>query len=130
MTGTNTESHHLADTVDGITHYFPQLDFNVFLKRRPTFYILNRILPVTFASFLVLIVFLLPAESGEKVSFALTELLALAFLLTLLTNYLPSTSLTVSVLGQFLFFMSMNEHQRNKTHFNVQEVIAIQCSRR
>ena len=101
MTGTNTESHHLADTVDGITHYFPQLDFNVFLKRRPTFYILNRILPVTFASFLVLIVFLLPAESGEKVSFALTELLALAFLLTLLTNYLPSTSLTVSVLGQF-----------------------------
>ena len=99
MTGSSTELYHLADTVDGVTYYFPQLDFNICISRRPTFYILNRILPVTCASFLVVTVFLLPVESGEKVSYALTELLALAFLLTLLTNYLPSTSITVSVLG-------------------------------
>ena len=99
VTGTNTEFHHLADTVDGVTHYFPQVYFNVFIRRRPAYYILNRILPVVLSSFLVVVVFLLPSESGEKVSYALTELLALAFLLTLITDYMPSTSITISVLG-------------------------------
>ena len=103
VTGSNTAAHHLADTVDGVTHYFPQLAFTICISRRPTFYILNRILPVTCASFLVVTVFLLPVESGEKVSYALTELLALAFLLTLITNYLPSTSMTVSVLGNICY---------------------------
>ena len=102
LTGTGTEFHHLADTVDGVTHYFPQLDFILYIRRRPAYYILNRILPVVLSSFLVVIVFLLPADSGEKVSYALTELLALAFLLTLITDYMPSTSLTVSILGKFL----------------------------
>ena len=99
LTDTNTEFHHLADTVGGVTHYFPQLDFNLFIRRRPAFYILNRILPVILSSFLVIVVFILPCESGEKVSYALTELLALAFLLTLITDYMPSTSLTISILG-------------------------------
>ena len=99
VTGTNTEFHHLADTVDGVTHYFPQVYFNVFIRRRPAYYILNRILPVVLSSFLVVVVFVLPSESGEKVSYALTELLALAFLLTLITDYMPSTSITISVLG-------------------------------
>ena len=101
LTGTSTEFHHLADTVDGMTHFFPQLIFNLFIRRRPAYYILNRILPVILSSFLVVVVFILPADSGEKVSYALTELLALAFLLTLITDYMPSTSITVSILGKF-----------------------------
>ncbi|XP_046555143.1 neuronal acetylcholine receptor subunit alpha-6-like [Haliotis rubra] len=62
------------------------------LKRRTTFYILNNILPVVFLSFLNTFVFLLPEDSGEKISLCVSILLSYAMFLTLISSYLPANS--------------------------------------
>ncbi|KAL5006172.1 hypothetical protein ScPMuIL_017330 [Solemya velum] len=101
-TGSEVKTHTTTETVGSTTESFSQLDFILIMQRRSTFYVLNTILPVILSSYLSLAVFLLPADSGEKVSYALTVLLALAVLLTLIADMLPSTSLHVSVLGVYL----------------------------
>ncbi|XP_067685342.1 neuronal acetylcholine receptor subunit alpha-7-like [Haliotis asinina] len=79
------------------------------LQRRVTFYILNNILPVVFLSFLNVFVFLLPKESGEKVSFCVSILLSYAMFMTLISSYLPANSDHVcffSVYVSLLVFIS------------------------
>lgn len=59
-------------------------------------------------AFLVAMVFKLPADSGEKVGFGLTVLLAYAVYLSLISTDIPSTSLTVCYLCKlkpFLIFI-------------------------
>ena len=72
------------------------------LKRRSTFYILNTILPVVFLSILNTLVFLLPEESGEKVSLSVSLLLSYAIFLTLINSYLPENSDTVCFFSVYL----------------------------
>jgi hypothetical protein len=55
-------------------------------------------MPIVMTSFLVDLVFLVPISSGEKITYILTEFLAL---LVLLTIVIPPTSITVSVLGKY-----------------------------
>ncbi|XP_046556909.1 LOW QUALITY PROTEIN: neuronal acetylcholine receptor subunit alpha-3-like [Haliotis rubra] len=81
---------------------FSQLDFTLHLQRRVTYYILSIILPIALTSILSVITFTLPFESGEKVSYALTVLLSYAVLMLLVSENIPPTSITVSVLGIYL----------------------------
>lgn len=78
--------------------------FEVFItiKRRPVFFLVNIIFPVLFLTFLNSFVFLLPAESGERISYAITVLLAIAVFMTMISDYLPKTSQTMSRLCYFL----------------------------
>ncbi|KAK3088003.1 hypothetical protein FSP39_013312, partial [Pinctada imbricata] len=87
---------------DGTTERFSLLTFSVTLTRRSSYYGKSILLPVVLTSFLVLLVFILPVDSGEKVGFSLTVLLALAVLLTLITDSIPRTSINVSVLSTYL----------------------------
>ncbi|XP_052275872.1 acetylcholine receptor subunit alpha-type unc-38-like [Dreissena polymorpha] len=64
----------------------------LYLKRRPTFVIVNVVLPIFFMSVLNVLVFFLPASSGERVSFAITVLLAIAFFMTIVNDTLPKSS--------------------------------------
>ncbi|KAL3854709.1 hypothetical protein ACJMK2_013967 [Sinanodonta woodiana] len=89
---------------DGTIVTFSQLEFVFVLERRPIFYVVNILLPIVLASFLSCVVFLLPLQSGEKVTYILTLILALAVLLTLIADSLPHTSITASVLGIYLAF--------------------------
>jgi hypothetical protein len=54
------------------------VDIYLKLKRQPMFFVLNLILPVCLMSILNIFVFLLPADSGERVGYAITVLLAIA----------------------------------------------------
>ncbi|KAL3854708.1 hypothetical protein ACJMK2_013966, partial [Sinanodonta woodiana] len=89
---------------DGTIVTFSQLEFVFVLERRPIFYVVNILLPIVLASFLSCVAFLLPLQSGEKVTYILTLILALAVLLTLIADSLPHTSITASVLGLYLAF--------------------------
>ncbi|XP_045174363.2 neuronal acetylcholine receptor subunit alpha-6-like [Mercenaria mercenaria] len=84
---------------DGI---YPTYSVVLELKRRPTFVVVNVILPVLFMGFLNVLVFFLPAKSGERVSFAMTVLLAFAVFLTLVGDNMPKTSKPISALCYFL----------------------------
>ena len=61
-------------------------------------------LPIILSSILVTLVFLVPVESGEKLSYILTVLLTIAVFLTIIGDTLPAISLTTSILGNGLFF--------------------------
>ncbi|KAL3855540.1 hypothetical protein ACJMK2_014747 [Sinanodonta woodiana] len=81
---------------------FSHLQFTLTLRRRPLFHILNTILPVVVMATLIVMVFKLPPESGERIGMSLTALLAYAVYLTLISDNIPRTSKSASVLSIYL----------------------------
>ncbi|XP_021364827.1 neuronal acetylcholine receptor subunit beta-2-like [Mizuhopecten yessoensis] len=81
---------------------FSGLDFQIKLRRRPMFHILNTLFPVALMGILSAMVFKLPADSGEKIGFSLTILLAYTVYLTLISENIPSTSVTLCYLSLYL----------------------------
>ena len=92
----NTES--LNHTLNGL----PLIYLKIHMRRRSLFYTINVILPVMFMVILNILVFALPVESGERISYSITVLLALAVFMTLVGENLPKTSKPMSILGYFL----------------------------
>ncbi|XP_033731015.1 neuronal acetylcholine receptor subunit alpha-2-like [Pecten maximus] len=105
FTNSRIETSSIQETtVNGVVETFSLLKFIIVLTRRYDFYMTNVVLPVVLTSFLIVLVFVLPVDSGEKVSYALTVLLALAVLLTLIADSMPNTSLNVSIMSVYLAF--------------------------
>ncbi|XP_067676176.1 neuronal acetylcholine receptor subunit alpha-6-like [Haliotis asinina] len=72
------------------------------LKRRPLFYIFTILLPVVLLHLLNSFVFLLPSQSGEKTSMAVSILLSFQLFLTIIRDSLPENSLTVSLFSLYV----------------------------
>ncbi|CAC5413493.1 CHRNA7 [Mytilus coruscus] len=71
----------------------PQVaNFHMKLKRKPMFFVFNLILPIVLMCILNPFVFLLPADSGERVGYSITVLLAIAVFLTISASGLPAIS--------------------------------------
>ncbi|XP_069133743.1 acetylcholine receptor subunit beta-like [Argopecten irradians] len=68
------------------------LVLDLVLTRRPMFQVINTIVPFCVLGLLNIMVFLLPAESGERVGFSVTVLLAIAVFMTIVADTLPGTS--------------------------------------
>ena len=81
---------------------FSFISFEIKIMRRPTFFLVNVILPIIFMGFLNVLVFVLPVQSGERISYAITVLLAIAVFLTLVGDNMPKTSEPMSSLCFFL----------------------------
>ena len=60
------------------------MTYHLELRRRTLFYMMNFILPCVLIAVLTLLVFLLPPESGERMSFGVTVLLSFTILLLML----------------------------------------------
>ncbi|KAK1175083.1 neuronal acetylcholine receptor subunit non-alpha-3-like, partial [Acipenser oxyrinchus oxyrinchus] len=54
---------------------YPDVTFTVTMRRRTLYYGLNLLIPCVLISGLALLVFLLPADSGEKISLGMTSIL-------------------------------------------------------
>lgn len=83
---------------------YPDIIFNITLRRKTLFYTVNLIIPCVGISFLSVLVFYLPSESGEKISLCISILLSLTVFFLLLVEIIPPTSLTVPLLGKYLLF--------------------------
>jgi hypothetical protein len=68
--------------------------------RDPMYYITNIILPAIVISLLVLTVFFLPCESGEKVSLGITILLAFTVFQLVVSDTLPPNTKTTPLVGE------------------------------
>ncbi|GFS21488.1 neuronal acetylcholine receptor subunit alpha-3 [Elysia marginata] len=75
------------------------------LKRKPAFLILSTMLPVVFLSLLNLLVFFIPVDSGEKISYGITVLLALALFLSIMSEMLPSSSESLPLIMYYIFIL-------------------------
>merc|ERR1739846_90045 len=84
----------------------PYLDiiFNITMRRKTLFYTVNLIIPCMGISFLTVLVFYLPSDSGEKVSLSISILLSLTVFFLLLAEIIPPTSMSVPLLGKYLLF--------------------------
>ena len=82
-----------------------QFSFNFVLTRRHSWYLINIIFPVIFLCVCAPLVFLMPADAGEKMGTSITVLLSFAVYLTIVSDYLPVTSTTTSILAVYLTVM-------------------------
>ena len=78
---------------------FPMISFTVFLKRSPQFFLMNVIIPCTIMTALSILVFGLPAESGEKISLEMTIMLSFSVMLLMVSDTTPRTSTTTPIIG-------------------------------
>lgn len=83
----------------------PQVSFHLTFKRRPYFQVMNTIIPMILLASLSVFVFQLPPDSGEKMGYCLTTLLAFAVYLTLVSANIPTTSINTPCLSVYLIIM-------------------------
>ncbi|XP_060581660.1 neuronal acetylcholine receptor subunit alpha-10-like isoform X2 [Ruditapes philippinarum] len=81
---------------------FPDVTFYVQLRRRVLYYFLNVIIPCMLLSSLTLTGFLLPPDSGEKITLGLTVLLAFSVFMLLIAENMPPTSEYIPLIGIYL----------------------------
>ena len=83
---------------------YPDITFNIKIRRKTLFYTVTLIIPCVGISFLTVLTFYLPSDSGEKISLCVSILLSLTVFLLLLTELIPPTSLVVPLIGKYLLF--------------------------
>ena len=78
------------------------LTFQLLLRRKWLFHALNTMTPVVCISLLNVLCFLLPAQSGERVTLCISIFLTLAVFLTVINNAMPESSEEVAVFGLYV----------------------------
>ncbi|CAG2185397.1 CHRNB3 [Mytilus edulis] len=79
-----------------------EIDFTINLRRKPTYYIVNIIIPLIFLGVLNSLVFIIPADAGEKMSYSVTVFSSFAVYLTIIKAQLPVNSESTSILSIYI----------------------------
>uniref|UniRef100_A0A4W5JIT0 Uncharacterized protein n=1 Tax=Hucho hucho TaxID=62062 RepID=A0A4W5JIT0_9TELE len=82
------------------TEPYSDVTFVMTLRRRTLFYALNLLVLCVLMS-LTLLLFLLPAQSGEKIGLGITILLSQTFFMLLVAEIMPATSDCIPLIGQY-----------------------------
>jgi len=79
-----------------------KITFDLKLRRKTLYFTVNLILPIVLIALLTSIVFYLPTNCGEKASLCITVMLTITFFFLLLSEFIPTTSLMVPLIGKYL----------------------------
>lgn len=82
------------------TEPYPDITFQITMRRKTLFHTVNLIIPCVAISFLTVLVFYLPSDSGEKIALCISILLSLTVFFLLLAEIIPPTSLVVPLIGE------------------------------
>ncbi|NWR78247.1 ACHD protein, partial [Centropus unirufus] len=83
------------------------ITFYLIIKRKPLFYVINIVTPCILIAFMAILVFYLPADSGEKMTLVISVLLAQSVFLLLISQRLPATSHAIPLIGKYLLFIML-----------------------
>ncbi|TKC49727.1 hypothetical protein EI555_005860, partial [Monodon monoceros] len=89
---------------DCCAEIYPDVTYYVVIRRLPLFYTINLITPCLLISCLTVLVFHLPSECGEKITLCISVLLSLTVFMLLITEIIPSTSLVIPLISEYLLF--------------------------
>ncbi|KAK3610737.1 hypothetical protein CHS0354_028134 [Potamilus streckersoni] len=81
------------------------VEFVFSIERKSMYFMISLLIPLIVLSILNIFVFLLPAESGERVGFAVTCFLAFVVFLGTITSSLPKSSSPLSMLSYYTAIM-------------------------
>ena len=101
------------DTNPGIVVYgkvtttYPTFTITLELQRKPSFYVMILMLPSILVSLISVIGFLLPSESGEKVSLQLTALLSYSLVFLVIVDIIPSIGGNFPLIGTVILLISL-----------------------
>lgn len=85
-----------------------KIKFTLTMLRKPLYFAFNILLPIVVLCLLNSTVFLLPAESGERVGFSVTCFLSFMVLLNMIMDIMPRSSNPISFLCFYLVVMMTN----------------------
>ena len=91
---------------------FSQITYTIRLRRIPSYYLLYLVLPCLFLCILTLGQFFIPPETGERIGFGITTVLAMSVYLLVISDKLPEKSDQTPLLGLLyviLFFLMVFE---------------------
>ncbi|CAL8403889.1 unnamed protein product [Boreogadus saida] len=80
---------------------YPDITSAVVMARSTLYYGLNLLIPCVLISRLASLVFLVPADSGEKISLGITVLLSLTVFMLLMAEIMPATSDSVPLIAEY-----------------------------
>ena len=89
------------------TSYLQLVRYTLTIERRYTFYILNLYSPVLILVLLNAMVFVIPADSGERIGYAITCMLSLSVYMTVATDNLPDSSKPLPIITVVLLMYVM-----------------------
>ncbi|XP_048741565.2 neuronal acetylcholine receptor subunit beta-2-like [Ostrea edulis] len=78
------------------------ITYSLNLKRKPSHFVGNIVLPILFLGILNILVFVIPADAGEKMSYSITVALGFMVFLTIISSELPANSDTTPYLTSYL----------------------------
>ncbi|XP_071950157.1 neuronal acetylcholine receptor subunit alpha-9-like [Antedon mediterranea] len=86
---------------------YASVTFRLEIKRRPLFYFLNLVVPCLVISAMSLVEFILPCNSGEKVSLGITVLLSLTVFMLVVAENMPASGSDIPILSRFYIITIM-----------------------
>ncbi|KAL3864986.1 hypothetical protein ACJMK2_006625 [Sinanodonta woodiana] len=81
------------------------VSFGLYFKRRHQYFVINLLVPIVIVDVLNIMVFLLPCESGERISFSITVLLSYVVFLTMFSDFIPRNALAMSILCYYILYV-------------------------
>lgn len=86
---------------DCCNHPFSDVTYTFHFERKSLYHVMYQMLPCVVIALLVILNFITPPDSGERISFCITILLAMSVYLLILADSLPITSDNVAILGMY-----------------------------
>ena len=88
----------------GVNYSIARMD--IYVRRLPYYHLINLFFPCTLITLICSLVFLIPPELGEKITFSLTILLSLIIFMLLMFEKLPETSQTIPLLSKLTAYLT------------------------
>ena len=93
-------AHRRVTYFESILYPYPDVTFNIFLERKPGYYVTNILIPSLLITCVAILGFLLPVDSGEKIGLELTVMLAISVFQLLVADKLPPSSFSTPWIGK------------------------------